>query len=392
MVYDFDEVIDRRGQHAAKYEELEKKFGRSDIIPLWVADMDFRAPAPVIDALTEKARHGIFGYTYRPDSYFQAVCDWQKRRNGWEIDASLASFCVGVVPALSVIVHEFTDPGDSVLIQTPVYPEFEESISAWGRRTLVAPLAEENGRYSVDFAVFEKALKESPRLFILCSPHNPVGRVWSEQELTRMCELCIAHGVTIVSDEIHSDLILWGGKFIPTAALSPEIASHTISCTSGTKTFNLAGLQASTIVFPKREWKKRFDGFWANFDIHRNNSFSVVAMEAAFRHGDEWLEQLTRYIEGNVTFVRDWCRDKIPRIKANVPESTYLIWLDCRELGLSDDALFDFMVNDARLALGRGIAFGKGGEGFMRLNAACPRSVLARALEQLETAVNGMKG
>jgi len=390
MRCDFDEVIDRSGHHAAKYDERGKKFGRADVIPLWVADMDFRAPQPVIDALADKARHGIFGYTYRPDSYFEAVRDWQLRRNGWRIDTSMMSFCIGVVPALSAIVHEFTEDGDKVLIQTPVYPEFEDSIRAWDRELIVSPLAENSGSYSVDYEDFERALAQKPKLFILCSPHNPVGRVWSAGELERMCGLCAAHGVTIISDEIHSDLTLWGNKFIPTATLSPEIAANTISCTSGTKTFNLAGLQASTIVFPNREWKKRFDGFWSKFDIHRNNSFSVVAMEAAFRHGEEWLEQLLRYIEGNVLFVSDFCGERIPKVKPNTPESTYLVWLDCRELGMDDAALNEFMVQKAGLGLGSGVSFGKGGEGYMRLNAACPRSVLEQALTKLEAAVNSL--
>lgn len=390
MRYNFDEIIDRNNQHAAKYEERGKKFGKKDVIPLWVADMDFRAPQPVIDALEEKARHGIFGYTYRPESYFEAVCDWQYRRNGWRIDSSLMSFCLGVVPALSAIVHEFTSEGDKVLIQTPVYPEFEDSIKAWNRGLLVSPLAESGGHYSVDFEDFERALKEGPKLFILCNPHNPVGRVWREEELRRMCELCVSYGVTIVSDEIHSDLMLWGNKFIPTMTLSDEIAAATISCTSGTKTFNLAGLQASAIVFPNHEWKSRFDSFWGKFDIHRNNSFSIVAMEAAFRHGDEWLDQLLRYLEGNMLFVRDYCAAKIPRVKPNVPESTYLIWLDCRGLGMDDAALCEFMVQKAGLGLGGGVCFGPGGEGYMRINAACPRSVLEQAMANLEAAVNAL--
>lgn len=392
MQYNFDEIVDRNNQHSAKYEERQKKFGTRDVVPLWVADMDFKAPQPVIDALVDKAQHGIFGYTYRPDTYFEAICDWQYRRNAWKIDSSLVTFCLGVVPALSAIVHQFSEKGDKILIQTPVYPEFDDSILAWDRETIAAPLVEKDGYYSVDYDEFERALQQNPKFFILCSPHNPVGRVWKREELTRMCELCVSYGVMIVSDEIHSDLILWDNKFIPTATLSEKIAASTISCTSGTKTFNLAGLQASAIVFPNRQYKKMFDDFWRNSDIHRNNSFSVVAMEAAFRHGEEWLEQLLRYLEGNIRFVRDYCEEFIPRIKPNIPESTYLIWLDCRELGLDDSQLNDFMVQNARLGMNSGASFGSGGEGYMRLNAACPRSVLEHAMENLKSAVDSLGG
>ena len=390
MHYDFDEVIDRRGGHSAKYDEIVKKFGVQDIIPLWVADMDFRTAQPIVDALADKARQGIFGYTSRPDTYFEAICDWQLERNGWMIDRSLISFCTGVVPALSVIVKRFSKKGDRILIQTPVYPEFEETILAWDRVPLNAPLTEKDGCYCVNFEKFEQALEKKPSLFILCSPHNPVGRVWEREELMRMCELCTRYGVPIVSDEIHSDLVLWGNKHIPTATLSPEIAANTITCISGTKTFNLAGLQASAVVFPNREYKESFEKFWRNLDIMRNNSFSVVAMEAAFRHGGEWLEQLLRYLEGNFRFVHDYCARYIPAIRPNIPESTYLIWLDCRALGMSDEELNSFMIQKARLGMNSGISFGSGGEGHMRLNAACPRSVLEKAMKQLQAAVDSL--
>ncbi len=390
MRYDFDEVIDRKNNNAAKYDERERRFGSPGLIPLWVADMDFRVAQPITDALLDKAGQGIFGYTSRPDSYFEAIRAWQKRRNGWDIDPELIGFCLGVVPALSAIVHQFSEKGDRILIQTPVYPEFEEVVEAWDRELLINPLLERDGRYAIDFDGFEQALRRGPKFFILCSPHNPVGRVWTREELLRLGELCGKYGVRIISDEIHSDLILWNNKHIPTATLSPAIAANTITCISGTKTFNLAGLHACAVVFANPDDKARFDRFWRNLDLMRNNAFSVVAMEAAFRHGEEWLEQLLRYLEDNMRFVQDYCRQYIPAIKPNLPESTYLIWLDCRELGLADQALAEFMARKAGLAMNRGVAFGKGGEGFMRLNAACPRSVLRTALEQLRKAVDGL--
>ena len=372
MKYNFDEIIDRSHNRSAKYDEAGKKFGSRDVIPLWIADMDFKTAQPVIDALKARAEEGIWGYTSRPDSYYEAVCGWQKRRNGWDIDKSMISFNLGVVPALSSMVYVFTEPGDKVLIQTPVYSEFYDVTESWGREVV------EN---------FEEKAKEA-KVFFLCSPHNPLGIVWTREELERMCHICIANNVLIVSDEIHSDLVFHGKKHIPTATLSPEIAAHVISCISGTKTFNLAGLQASATIFPNQELKARFDKFWFNLDIHRNNAFSTIAMEVAFNEGEEWLEQLLGYIGGNFEFIKDYCAANIPQVKPNVPDATYLVWLDCRGLGMGNEELRDFMIRKAGLGLNEGWSFGRSLSGFMRLNAACPRPVLEKAMEQLKHAVD----
>ena len=390
MKYDFDQVVDRSKNRSAKYDERKKKFGREDVIPLWVADMDFKTAQPVIDAMKARAEEGIWGYTSRPDSYFDAVCGWQKRRNGWEIDRSMLSFSVGVVPSLSSMVFVFTEPGDKVLIQTPVYSEFYDVTESWGREVIENPMVEKDGVWSVDFEDFEKKAKEA-KLFFLCSPHNPLGIVWTREELTRMCEICIANDVLIVSDEIHSDLIFHGKQHIPTATLSTEIASHVITCISGTKTFNLAGLQASAVVFPNMELKKRFDKFWFNLDIHRNNAFSSIAMETAFNEGEEWLEQLLVYIDGNFELIRSFCAENIPQIRPNVPDATYLVWLDCRGLEMENEELRRFMIEEAGLGLNEGWSFGRSLSGYMRLNAACPRSVIEKALKQLKEAVEAVK-
>lgn len=390
MKYDFDQVVDRSKNRSAKYDERKKKFGREDVIPLWVADMDFKTAQPVIDAVKARAEEGIWGYTSRPDSYFEAVCSWQKRRNGWEIDRSMLSFSVGVVPSLSSMVFVFTEPGDKVLIQTLVYSEFYDVTESWGREVIENPMVEKDGVWSVDFEDFEKKAKEA-RMFFLCSPHNPLGIVWTREELTRMCEICIANDVLIVSDEIHSDLIFHGKKHIPTATLSPEIAAHVITCISGTKTFNLAGLQASAVVFPNADLKARFDKFWFNLDIHRNNAFSSVAVETAFNEGEEWLEQLLAYIDGNFELIRSYCEENIPQIRPNVPDATYLVWLDCRGLGMENEELRRFMIEKAGLGLNEGWSFGRSLSGYMRLNAACPRSILEKALKQLKEAVDAVK-
>ena len=387
MKYNFDEIVDRSRNRSAKYDEAGKKFGSQDVIPLWIADMDFKTAQPVIDALKARAEEGIWGYTSRPDSYYEAVCGWQKRRNGWDIDKSMISFNLGVVPALSSMVYVFTEPGDKVLIQTPVYSEFYDVTESWGREVVESPLKEQDGRWAIDFEDFEEKAKEA-KVFFLCSPHNPLGIVWTREELERMCNICIANNVLIVSDEIHSDLVFHGKKHIPTATLSPEIATHVISCISGTKTFNLAGLQASATIFPNQKLKARFDKFWFNLDIHRNNAFSTIAMEVAFNEGEEWLEQLLGYIGGNFEFIKDYCAANIPQVKPNVPDATYLVWLDCRGLGMGNEELRSFMIHKAGLGLNEGWSFGRSLSGFMRLNAACPRPVLEKAMEQLKHAVD----
>lgn len=387
MKYNFDEVIDRSKNRSSKYDERIKKFGTDDVIPLWVADMDFKTAQPIIDACRKKAEEGIWGYTSRPASYFEAVKNWEKRRNDWDVDPSLMSWSLGVVPALSALVQIFSREGNKILIQTPVYSEFYDITEASGRTVLENQLAEKDGTWGIDFEEFEKLVKEV-KIFLLCNPHNPLGIVWKPEELQRMAEICIANNVLLVSDEIHSDLIFHGKKHTPVARLSEQIASKIITCVSATKTFNLAGLQASTTIFPNMEMKQKFDRFWMNMDIHRNNAFSSVAMEAAYNEGEEWLEQLLIYISGNFDFIKEYCEANIPKIKPNLPDATYLVWLDCRELGMDNEELRSFMIEKAKIGLNEGYTFGRSLTGFMRLNAACPRSVLEKALRQLKEAVD----
>lgn len=386
MKYNFDEIIDRSNNQSAKYDERIKKFGTQEVIPLWVADMDFRTAQPIIDAMKKRAEEGIWGYTSRPASYFKAIGDWQLRRNGWVINPELMSWSLGVVPAIATIIQLFAETGDKVLIQTPVYSEFYDVTEALGRKVVENQLVEKEGKWHIDFDDFEKKLKEV-KIFLLCSPHNPLGIVWSREELTRMAELCMKNDVLLVSDEIHSDLVFHGKKHIPTASLSKEIAEKIISCISGTKTFNLAGLQASTTVFPNMETKKIYDQFWMNMDIHRNNAFSLIAMETAFNEGEEWLDQLLPYLSANFDYISEYCKSYIPKIKPTIPDATYLVWLDCRELGLNNEELRKFMIEKAGLGLNEGYTFGRSLSGYMRLNAACPRSVLEKAMKQLKAAV-----
>lgn len=383
MKYNFDEIIDRSKNHAAKYDERIKKFGREDVIPLWIADMDFKTAQPIIDALEARAREGIWGYTSRDNSYFEAYADWQEKRHGWKPDVKNMSYALGVVPSLSAIVKLFTPLSGKVMIQTPVYPEFYDVIEAWDRTVIENRLVEENGNWSIDWKDFEEKAREAS-MFILCSPHNPLGIVWERTDLERMFSICKKYSVPVVSDEIHSDLVFHGKKHIPSALVDPDV----ITCISCTKTFNLAGLQACTIVFSDARQKEVFDRYWAKMDIHRNNAFSLIAMETALNEGEEWLDQLLVYLSDNIDFVVDYCREHIPSIQPMRPDATYLVWLDCRDLHLNQEELNTFFIQEAKLGLNNGGDFERGLEGYMRLNVACPRSVLKQAMKQLEKAVN----
>ena len=390
MKYDFDRVVNREGTFAAKYDERVKNFGTDQVIPMWIADMDFPTAPPIIEALTKRAQEGIWGYTSRPDSYLQAVCDWQKRRNGWTIDPACCSHALGVIPAIGSMIQYMTAPGDRILIQSPVYGDFFDIIHDNDRVVVENKmLPNGDGTWSVDWADFEKKIK-TVKMFLLCSPHNPLGIVWEREELEKMVSLAKANGVILISDEIHSDLIFNGRKHIPAASLSPEAAGYVITCISATKTFNMAGLQASTTVFPTVEMKVRFDRFWRNLEIHRNNAFSLIAMETAYREGEEWLEELKVYLRDNFQFVHDYCAQHIPAIKAHIPDATYLMWLDCRGLGMEQEALVKFMIEKAGLGLSNGKGFAPSLAGYMRLNAACPRATLEKAMGQLEAAVKAL--
>ena len=387
MKYNFDEVIDRSNNRSSKYDERLKKFGTEDVIPLWVADMDFKTAQPIIDACKKKAEEGIWGYTSRPASYFEAVQEWEEKYYGWKPETSHMSWCLGVVQTMAALMKIYTMPGDKVLIQTPVYSEFYDIPEAIGRVVVENPLVEENGSWHVDYEDFERKVKEC-KVFLLCNPHNPLGLVWDKEDLEKMAKICMENGVMLISDEIHSDLIFHGKKHTPAVLAAPGADKKVITCISVTKTFNLAGLQASTTVFPCLEMKKKFDSYWGGMDIHRNNAFSSVAMEAALNEGEEWLEQLLEYISGNLDYIKEYFDTRIPLIRANIPDATYLVWLDCRKLNMTDQELKEFMIRKAGLGLNPGSDFTRALSGFMRLNAACPRATLEKALGQLERAVN----
>ena len=393
MKYNFDEPVDRSQNRSAKYDERVKNFGTDDVIPLWIADMDFKTAQPIIDACKKKAEEGIWGYTSRPDSYFKAYADWQERRNGWKFDPSLCSWSLGVVPALAGIIKLFTQKGEKVLIQPPVYPEFFDITENTGRTLVQNNFLERDGVWEVDFEDFERQAKDPEvKLFILCNPHNPLGRVWTKEELERMLTICFENDVLVVSDEIHSDLIFHGKKHTPAVLAAPGADKKVITCISVTKTFNLAGLQASTTVFPCLEMKKKFDSYWGGMDIHRNNAFSSVAMEAALNEGEEWLEQLKEYLDGNFAYIDAFLKEHLPKAHMVPSEGTYLAWIDFNGYVDGDaEKLEEIMQKKARVALDEGYIFGDAGRGFERINIATPRSVVEDCMDRILKAVKEEK-
>jgi len=361
------------------------------VLPMWIADMEFRSPQPVIEAIKKANEHGIYGYTSRPDSYYQAIIDWMERRHNWKVKKDWLAFSPGVVPALSFIIRAFTQPGDKVVVQPPVYYPFFRVIENNGCHVVNNPLKLSNKKYFIDWEDLERKV-DDPRvkLLILCSPHNPVGRVWQKEELIILGEICLKHHIIVVSDEIHADILFKGYRHIPFASISPAFAHNSITCTAPSKTFNLAGLQTSTIIIPNKKYYKIYNNILDSLALDENNVFGLVALEAAYRDGEEWLEQLLSYLNENLEFLMKYFKERIPKIKVIKPEGTYLVWLDYRQLGLSAKDLNNFMIKKAGVALDDGHWFGAEGKGFMRINIACPRSFLEEGLKRIEKAVNSL--
>lgn len=386
----FDEVIDRNNTRSLKYDEMDNSFGRSDLLPLWVADMDFKAPQPVLDALHARLAHGIFGYASRPESYNQAFIDWHRTHNGFDIQHSQIIHSPTVVASLSTLLRVLTHPGDAVIIQPPVYYPFKNITEANSRVPVLNPLKEENGRYTFDLEDLAQKIETSrAKVLLLCNPHNPVGRVWSREELLALHRVCHERDVLVISDEIHGDFALWGNRYIPFATLNEETQRNTITCLSTSKTFNLAGLQSSFIVIPQADIREKTAHALYFQDIARNNSFSLEATEAALLHGNPWLQELKGYLEENMAFLIRYSEENLPGFRPNKPEGTYLVWIDVRDWGLSQKELERFFINEAQVAMDGGGWFGIEGDGFMRMNVACPRSVLEEALERIRAAAEG---
>lgn len=386
MNYNFDRVIDRRNTDCIKWGDREKNFA-DDVIPMWVADMDFESPAPVIEAITARARQGVYGYPMPTPTYYGALGEWMYKRHGWKIEQEWLAHSPGVVPGLNFAIQAYTQPGDKIIVQPPVYYPFFQAVSNNGRYLVFNPLKFEDGAYRMDLESLEKQIDARTRMLILCNPHNPVGRVWSAQELTQLGEVCLRHDLLILADEIHCDLILRGHRHTPFASLDDALARNTVTFVAPSKTFNLAGLFTSVAITPNPRLRSQFNVTRENAGINSANIFGLAGMDAAYRRGEEWLDQLLDYLQGNLNFLMDYFHACIPQIEPIRPEGTYLVWLDCRGLGMDDAALKEWMLKKARVAMNEGAQFGIGGEGFMRMNIGCPRPLLAEALQRIERAV-----
>lgn len=387
MRYNFDEAPCRENTNCLKWDKREEVFGKTDVIPMWIADMDFTTPPFIIKALRERLDHEILGYSYRPDSYFEAFINWVSELHGWEISREWIEFSPGVVPALNLCTHAYTSPGDEIIIQPPVYPPFFGAVNDHGRKLVFNPLVDTEQGFRIDFEGLRKVITPKTRMLILSNPHNPVGRVWTLEELTELAEICHDRRIVILSDEIHSDLVLPGARHIPLASVSEKAASVTVTCMAPSKTFNLAGLSTSSMIISDPGLMEKFRKTLVGLHLHLGNIFGNVASEAAYTHGREWLEQLMNYIEGNVDLVINFCRERLPVIRPVRPEATYMIWLDCRAMERNSQELNRFFVEEAGVGMNEGSRFGPGGEGFMRMNLACPKATVVRALEQIENAI-----
>lgn len=389
MRWNFDEEVDREGTDCIKYDLREKTFGRKDVIPLWVADMDFRTPSFITDRLMKRVNHGLLGYSYRPEGYFDSITWWMKKRHRWNVDPEWILFCPGIVPALNISTLVFTRPDDSVVIQPPVYSPFFPAVESHGRNLVLNRLSENNGRWTMDIDSLKRELPDNTKMIIISNPHNPVGRVWLPEELNALAELCLERQILIIADEIHSDLILQGFEHTPVASLSPEIADITVTCIAPSKTFNMAGLSTSSVIIPNPVLRKYFSRKIERLHLNYGNIFGNIASEAAYsEEGFEWVKELMTYISGNISYVTDFCLSRIPEIRPVRPEATYLIWLDCRRLSMYGKELQKFFVEKAGVGLNEGSSFGPGGEGFMRMNLGAPRATIIKAMEQIEKAVS----
>ncbi|WP_028401385.1 MalY/PatB family protein [Ectobacillus panaciterrae] len=379
---EFDTRINRRGTHSVKWDMHPEE----DLLHLWVADMDFAAPKPIQDALRQRAEHGVFGYTIVGDSVREAIMEWMKKRHNWSVAKGSISFLSGVVPALSLAVQAFTKPKDRILVQPPVYTPFFDMVTRNDRQAVLNPLSQD-GQYKMDFVHLEKQFQQGVSMMILCSPHNPVGRVWTKEELETVGELCQTYDVLVVSDEIHSDLILPGYVHTPLASLSPSLSNRTVTCIAPSKTFNIAGLQAAAVIIENEQLRERFSAVMHQQGFHTLNVFASAAMQAAYTECESWLEDLLLYLNKNIEFACTYIEKEIPALKAYHPEGTYLLWVDCSKLQLSKEERLELLKERGRIIVEPGEKFGQGGEGFIRMNLGCPRSMLEEALIGLKEAV-----
>lgn len=388
LKYNFDAIIDRRNTRSYKWDQAEKLFGDKDIMPLWVADMDFESPPAVKEAILRRVEQGIYGYSVASEPYKEAITSWFLRRHGWNIRPEWITDSPGIVTSLSLAVELYSEPGSEVILQSPVYYPFYDVIKMNGRNVAKNPLILRNGQYEMDYVQLEGLMKNGAKLLLLCSPHNPGGRVWEREELLKLGELCLAYGVTVISDEIHCDLALPGHTHYPFASLSEELANITVTTLAATKTFNLPGIQTSYIVASNPDLKRKFDMRLKALSLHMAHFFAPEAVQAAYDEGDEWLDELLQYISGNMEYAVSYLSEHLPQVKVMRPQATYLLWVDCRGLDRDIDGLKKLMYQEAKVAFNEGSVFGTEGAGYLRINLACPRSILQEALERFARAAN----
>lgn len=390
-MYDFDKIVDRTGSGDLKHEVLAERYGGADLLPLWVADMDFETPEFITDALRRRLEHSLFGYTVEPKDYWPTVQKWIKDHHGWDVKMEWLSYIPGIVKGIGMVINVFTKPDEKVIIQPPVYHPFRLTPEGNGREVVYNPLKENSdGSYSMDFDNLEEVADDKCKVLILSNPHNPAGIVWDKDTLARLAEFCYDHNILVISDEIHCDMALWGNTHVPFATASDKAAQCSITFGAPSKTFNIAGIVSSYSIIPNDEIRNRFYTWLAANELNEAPMFSPIATIAAFRNGEQWRKAMLHYVEQNILFMEEYCKTHLPKIKPLRPEASFLVWLDCRALGLNHEQLIDLFVNKAHLALNDGEMFGKGGAGFMRVNVGTPRAILTKALEQLTEAVAGI--
>jgi len=390
-MWNFDEPAGREGTDCIKYDRREEIFGVKNIIPMWVADMDFKTPDFVVQSLQKRLGHEIYGYSYRPTEYFQSITDWIKSRHNWTIEKDWISFSPGIVPALNFCTLAFTQTGDNIIVQPPVYFPFFSAAESHGRNLKYNRLIEAEGKWNMDFNSLISGIDSNTKMIIISNPHNPVGRVWTPEELANLADICLKHNILMISDEIHCDLVLPGFTHTPLASLSEKIAENTVTLIAPSKTFNLAGLSTSSVIISNPVLRKSFNRVVDNLHVGSGNIFGNIASAAAYTNGHKWVDALLDYIDHNIEFVMDYCREMIPEIIPVQPEATYMIWLDCRQFGMTGKELQSFFVNKAGIGMNEGSTFGPGGEGFMRMNVGTTHQTVRKALEQIEKAVSAIR-
>jgi cystathionine beta-lyase len=387
-MWNFDEHPVREGTNCIKYDLREATFGVKDVIPMWVADMDFNTPDFIVKSLQDRLDHKIYGYSFRPPEYSGSIIDWLNIRHNWKVEKEWISFCPGIVPALNFCTLAFTQPGDNIIVQPPVYFPFFSAVESHGRNLIYNRLKESDGKWIMDYDSLIASIDGKTKMILISNPHNPIGRAWSPDELNRLADICLEKKILILSDEIHCDLVLPGFIHTPLASLSEIIAENTITCIAPSKTFNLAGLSTSSVIISNPALRKAFNRIVDNLHVGNGNIFGTIASIAAYSHGHQWLDALLEYIDRNVDFVEDYCLKMIPEIIPVQPEATYMIWLDCRKFGMTGKELQHFFVYKAGIGMNEGSTFGPGGEGFMRMNLATTRQTVIKAMEQIEKAVS----